>query len=266
MDFRDAIVTKLVILIPTGGTVHTGFMRSMIALTQALPARGIQFAVKTYEFSDLVTSRNYLASYFLSQKNFDHALMLDSDLSFAPAQFFRLLDFDADFTAAVYPDRRWTSAGLKAALSNANPDDLDDPVSVQRHMAGHLNYILSTYTAQGKPLEVVRRDGFHTAATVGGGFVLIKRNVVEQIVEQGHARKLPRLAQRPDFKDAPEFADFYSHMLTEDGGGMLGEDQSFCRRWQQGCGGDIWIDEASALSHIGMQTYHGDYQARLNRS
>lgn len=238
----------------------------MIALTQSLPTRGIQFAVKTYEFSDLVTSRNYLASYFLSQTKFTHALMLDSDLSFEPAQFFRLLDFDADFTAAVYPDRRWTSAGLKAALTTANPDDLDDPSSVQRHMAGHLRYILSTYTAKGKPLDIVRRDGFHTAATVGGGFLLIRRAVVEQLVDQGHARKLPRFAQRPDFKDAPNFADFYSHLLTEDGGGMLGEDQSFCRRWQQGCGGDIWIDEASAIAHIGTQTYHGDYQSHLKRT
>jgi hypothetical protein len=239
-------------------------MRSMIALTQSLSLRGIPFAVKTYEFSDLVTSRNYLASYFLSQKKFTHALMLDSDLSFAPPQFFRLLDFDADFTAAVYPDRRWTARGLRAALSNANPDELDDPAAVQRHMAGHLNYILSTHIGPGQPLSVVRRDGFHTAASVGGGFILIKRNVVEQIVAQGEARPLPRFAQRPDFKDAPEFTDFFSHVLTQDGGALLGEDQSFCRRWQHGCGGDIWVDEASAVSHTGEHTYQGSYQSHVS--
>jgi hypothetical protein len=259
-------VTKLVILIPTSGTVHTGFMRSMIALTQSLPQRGIAFSVKTYEFSDLVMSRNYLTSYFLSQKTFTHALMLDSDLSFSPSQFFCLFEFDEGFTAAVYPDRRWTTRGLKAALVSAQPEDLGDMNAVHRHMAGHMNYIVSTHIAQDKMLDVKRRDGFHTAATVGGGFILVKRSVVEKIVESGQARRLPRFGQRPDFKDAPEFTDFFSHLLTEDGGALLGEDQSFCKRWQVGCGGDIWVDEASAISHIGEHTYHGDYQKHRSHS
>ncbi len=241
-------------------------MQSMIALTQGLPARGIVFSVKTYEFSDLVMSRNYLASYFLSQKTFTHALMLDSDLLFSPSQFFRLLDFDQDFTAAVYPDRRWTARVLKSAFATATPEDLSDMASIQRHLAGHMKYILSKYIDKDNAIDVTRRDGFHTATTVGGGFILVKRAVVEKIVDQGHARPLPRFGQRPDFKDAPNFADFYSHLLTEDGGALLGEDQSFCKRWQVGCGGDIWVDEASALSHIGEHTYQGDYQKYLSQS
>jgi hypothetical protein len=251
---------------PTNGKVHTGFMRSLIALTQSLTLRSIAFSIKTYEFSDLVTSRNYLASYFLSQKAFTHALMLDSDLMFSPSQFFRLFDFDQDFVAAVYPDRRWTAPGLKAALASATSEDLNDMASAQRHLGGHLNYIVSTHVDKDTKLDVTRRDGFHTATTVGGGFILIKRAVVEKIVDQGQARPLPRFAQRPDFKDAPHFADFFSHLLTEDGGALLGEDQSFCRRWQVGCEGDIWVDEASAISHIGEQTYHGNYQKYVTRS
>lgn len=260
-------MVTLAILIPTGGTVHTGFMKSMIALTQSLPKRGVSFAVKTYEFSDLVTSRNYLASFFLSQTKFTHALMLDSDLVFDPKQFFRLLDFNQDFTAAVYPDRRWTARTIQAALSSARPDQLEDGNALQRHLSGHLRYILSTHISQNTPLDVIRRDGFHTATTVGAGFVLIKRAVVEAMADTGVARPLPRFADRPDFKDAPRFADFFSHLLTEDGGGLLGEDQSFCKRWREGCGGDIWIDEASALAHIGSHTFHGNYQKYLaNRS
>ena len=51
-------------------------------------------------------ARNYLLSVFLSDERFTHALFLGSDLSFEPEQFFRLLDFDEDFVAAVYPDRQ----------------------------------------------------------------------------------------------------------------------------------------------------------------
>ena len=49
--------------------------------------RDIDFALKTYEFSDLVMYRNYLVSYFLSHADFTHALLLDTDLEFAPTQF-----------------------------------------------------------------------------------------------------------------------------------------------------------------------------------
>ena len=67
----------LLILMPTGGHVDTPAVHSLIGLTQALPRRGIGFALKTYEWSDLVVSRNYLMSYFLAQKKFTHALLLD---------------------------------------------------------------------------------------------------------------------------------------------------------------------------------------------
>ena len=100
---------SLLILMPTGGQIDTPCVHSLLGLTQALPRRGIPFALKTWEWSDLVISRNYLMSYFLAQKQFTHALLLDSDMSYEARLFFDLLDFDADFTSAPYPQRqmRW---------------------------------------------------------------------------------------------------------------------------------------------------------------
>ena len=105
---------SLLILLPSPGTVHTPFLTSMIGLTQALQHKKILFKVATIELFDIVMSRNYLMSVFLSDERFSHALFVDSDLSFEPEQFFRLLDFDADFVAAVYPDRRARDAVLQA--------------------------------------------------------------------------------------------------------------------------------------------------------
>ena len=50
----------LLILMPTGGQIDTPAVHSLLGLTQALPRRGIRFALKTYEWSDLVISRNAL--------------------------------------------------------------------------------------------------------------------------------------------------------------------------------------------------------------
>ena len=83
-------------------------MLSLIGLTQAMARRKVAFAMKTWEWSDLVISRNYLMSYFLAQKQFTHALLLDSDMSY-PAQLFfdqindlfrRIADLDAQIAAA----------------------------------------------------------------------------------------------------------------------------------------------------------------------
>lgn len=257
-------MTKLLFLLPSTGTVHTAFMTSMVGLTQALQRKKIPFLLKPYEFSDLVMSRNFLASYFLSQDHFTHALMLDSDLSFDSSQFFRLLEFDHDFTAAVYPDRRVTEQVLRRALSAATAQDLKDGRGLQKLLAGHMKYVLTTATAGEHPFQIERKNGFHTATSVGAGFVLLKRNVVEKIYDEGHARPLPRTAGFSDFKQAHRFADFFSHLPTEDGGAYLGEDQSFCKRWRDGCGGKIWVDEYSQVSHIGAQFHYGDYQRLIN--
>ena len=259
-------MTKLVILIPSAGTVHLGFFHSIIGLTQSLQKRGIVFQVKTFEFSDLVVSRNYLASYFLSASSFTHALMLDSDLAFAPAQFFRLLEFDQDFAAGAYPDRRITSHVLSSALKSAAPDDIKDGPTTQRYLAGHMNYVLSTTDGKTPPFKAQNRDGFHSVTSVGAGFVLIKRAVVEGISDSGLARPLPRMGQLADFKDAPRFSDFFSHLPTEDGQALLGEDQSFCKRWRAGCGGEIWVDLASSISHTGAYTHYGNYQEFIESS
>ncbi len=250
---------KLVILCPTGGTVHTRFMASMIGLTQALQRKGIPFALKHYEFSDLIMSRNYLVSFFLSQQSFTHALLLDSDLVFEPEQFFRLADFDADFTAAVYADRRVTGSVLKKAMATATPEDLATTPGVSRALARHMRYIASTSLGKSIPFDSEIKGDFMTVASAGTGFMLITRKVVEDIVAAGQARPLPRTGQLSIYSDAPRFADFFSHHLTAEGDAFYGEDQSFCRRWILGCGGKVWIDRASKVSHIGEFEFSGDY-------
>ncbi len=111
----------LLILMPTGGQIDTPTVHSLMGLTQALPRRGIPFALKTYEWSDLVISRNYLMSFFLAEKGFTHALLLDSDMSFHPQVFFDLLDFDADFTVAPYPQRQMNSPARARATASKRP-------------------------------------------------------------------------------------------------------------------------------------------------
>lgn len=119
-----------------------------------------------------------------------------------------------------------------------------------------MKYLMTIYTKKSEPIDVKKKNGFHTVASLAGGFSLMKRIVPEQMVDNGVAQLLPRTATIPGYENASRFADFLSHLLTDDKEAILGEDQSFCKRWLVGCGGDIWVDGQSDIRH------HGDYVLR----
>ena len=88
--------------------------------------------------------------------------------------------------------------------------------------------------------------------------MLIKRKVVEHIVANDQAHPLARTGSSDIYKDAPRFADFFSHLMIDEKDAFYGEDQSFCCRWILGCGGDIWVDCRAKVTHIGEFSFFGD--------
>lgn len=250
-------MTTLLILMPTGGQIDTPTVHSLMGLTQALPRRGIPFALKTYEWSDLVISRNYLMSFFLAEKGFTHALLLDSDMSFQPQVFFDLLDFDADFTVAPYPQRQMRWQHFRALIEREAAKPEADRARTDRLLAESLRYNISERFEAGQDWPFVQRNGFRLVPGAGTGFMLIRRAVPETMVEKGIAIPVPAF-NGPGYPGA-DFHDFFSHLRGRGGAVMHGEDTSFCRRWIDGCGGEIWCHETAKITHHGLLAYPGDY-------
>lgn len=250
-------MTTLMILMPTGGQIDTPAVHSLLGLTQALTKTGITFALKTYEWSDIVISRNYLMSCFLADKKFSHALLLDSDISFHPRLFFELLAFDADFTCAPYPQRRMQWSRFRALIEREAAKPEADRASTATLLAESLRYnIAGTYDA-GEPWPYEVRNGFRKVPGAGTGFMLIRRSVPERMVETGAAQPVPGF-NGPGYPGA-DFHDFFSHLRGRDGAVMHGEDSSFCRRWIEHCGGEIWCHETAKITHHGDLAFPGDY-------
>jgi len=247
----------LLILMPTGGQIDTPTVHSLMGLTQALPRRSIPFALKTYEWSDLVISRNYLMSFFLAEKGFTHALLLDSDMSFHPQVFFDLLDFDADFTVAPYPQRQMRWSVLRSLIEREAQKPEADRVSTDRLFAESLRYNVSERFEAPDPWPYEVRGNFRKVPGAGTGFMLIRRAVPERMVATGAALPVPGF-NGPGYPGA-DFHDFFSHLRGRGGAVMHGEDTSFCRRWIEGCGGEIWCHETARITHHGLLAYPGDY-------
>ena len=87
-----------------------------------------------------------------------------------PEQFFRLLDFDADFVAAVYPDRRARDAVLQALYEadGTKPGSR----SIQDISASAMKYLMTIYTKKSKPIDVKRKMGFIRLHPLPGAFPL----------------------------------------------------------------------------------------------
>jgi hypothetical protein len=49
-------------------------------------------------------------------------------------------------------------------------------------------------------------------------------------------------------------------------GFTLSEDISFCRRWIEGCGGEIWVNVAHPVTHTGTYNYVGHFIEKMNHA
>ena len=249
----------LYIALPTMGEIATPTVKMLIGLTQALARKGIPFAFDTYEFSDIVFSRNQLMSKFFTDKRYSHMLCLDSDMVVEPGAIFRLIDFDVDFAATAYPQKhpRW---GRLRALIEA---EAEKPKEERAEMAELISrsWIWNHQKAAfgGGKWVPKRKGGFITVPATGTGLMLLSRAVPERMVETGAATPKPRMRDVPLHKDL-DYHDFFSHLTAPDGGFMYGEDQSFCMRWVEGCGGEIWLDTESTVTHFGNKPHTGCYQ------
>lgn len=254
----------LLIAMPTQGEITTATVKSLITLTQQLRNRGVPFAFETYEFSDIVFSRNQLMSVFLTQKRFTHMLCLDSDMEFRPEPIWRLIGFGADFAATAYPQKlaRWGRIRELIEAEMSKPEA--DRASMAEIASSAWIYNHQRKAFGGGDWVPKRRRGFITVPATGTGMMLLSRAVPETMVARGATRPLPAMGALPLHKDL-DYHDFFSHLTSPNGQILYGEDQSFCMRWTDRCDGEIWMDTESWVTHHGTRGVSGRYDALVTQ-
>ncbi len=236
-----------------GSQLTSVYATSMLAFQSAcLSKNEIDFNVVVQWGDSLITrARQDIVTQFLEAKGATHLLFVDGDIGFEPEQVLRLLRFDADFVAGVYPYKR-VKLGKIRSLSLAGHPQLE---------AASLSY---TYAVE-DPAKIEIKNGFAKVTYAGLGFALIKRGVFLRMME-----KYPELnytggfiASDPLARSPYRYA-FFNCILDEKTGTYLSEDASFSKRWTD-MGGEIWADLDSRLQHVGPVNFHGDFSTQFKK-
>ncbi len=202
------------------GSLGVGYVRSLIDTERALRGAGIPLGMHFTVQNSLIThARNEVVAAFLASDATD-LLFIDSDIAWQASDVLRLLRYDAPMVAGVY--RRKTEA--------------------------------ASYVVRFPDRESVTRDretGLVQASRVGAGFLRLRRDALERMVEA-----YADLRYRPDGADEdtpPHHALFDTAMID---GTFCGEDWTFCARWRA-IGGTVWVDPAIPLVHVGRAEFAG---------
>lgn len=226
-----------------GGLVHQQYMHSAIVLLQQGPRLGFRVSLELLGYDSLVTrSRNTLVAKFLDNESATHLLFVDADIGFELAQVVRMLEFDEDVVAGMYPLKMiaWYEAAVARARAGERPE------------TAPLRYV--GFPCGGSEREA--RDGFVTGVYAGTGFMLIKRNVFLRLIDAFPETRYTAAHDQPVPSDSSNQYALFDCIIDPETRHYLSEDYAFCKRWRS-IGGRIWLDTRGELTHIGTHEFAG---------
>lgn len=231
-----------------GGMVTQRYMQCTCDLLMKAAAQGLAVQLELLGRESLITrGRNALVAKFLDDPAATHLMFIDSDIGFDPRQVIRMLEFDRDVVAGMYPlkDITWDVAAVTRLRGGETLEH------------AYLRFV--GVPCEGPEQENV--DGFVTGSYAGAGFLMIKRQVFERLrasypnlqYKAAHTEAAPSLS-------ANQYA-FFDCVIDEVSGEYLSEDYAFCQRWRA-LGGKIWLDTQGRLAHVGPYEFVGTPRMR----
>lgn len=245
---------------PTTGSVVSGTVSYLMDLVTAFSQRGIGWTYRQVALSDIALSRNIFASLVLAEERYSHLLFIDPDMGFLPEAILGLLDFDHPVVACACPKRHvpWDKLrGIaEAEVGAGRIGDARRPTSELMDTA--LDYNVDLKRFDGSDWVAERRGNFIKVPAVGTGVMLIRRDALEQMASEKVAIPRPGFSGLPLLATHP-LIDFFSPIETPDRSLIESEDISFCKRWVEDCGGEVWVDVVNRIMHYGMRGHSGRY-------
>lgn len=209
------------------GQMSEATFTSFIRFTLRARELGIDWSLDTIVNESLITrGRNNLAAKFLYNKKATHLMFIDSDIRFDIDAIEKLIDADKDITGGLYPVKGYP---IRYVVNGVEEPELDGDLEEVRH--------------------------------VGTGFMMIKRNVIEKMIQASPESKFA------DSIGVGKQYEPYMYALFEtsidENGHYMSEDWYFCDKWRK-MGGKLFAHKGISLTHTGYHEFRGDLEALNN--
>lgn len=239
-----------------GHALTTLYHDSILALVRHFSPKQATFDSKIISIALLSVARNFLASYFLEHEEYTHLLFVDADMGFAPQLIEKMLAKDVPVVGSIYPSR---AVVLERKPAKGNKYEFS------QQFVGDASLFVGPRSKDGRSVQAQIVGGFVRARHCGTGLMLIQRQVLEKMREHypdlwvADCGKLYRgLGLKQGVLQCFE-------PLRDDQGIYIGEDVAFCRRWVEGCGGELWVNVSDNVTHLGHFANHGNYLEHMQR-
>ena len=244
-----------------GGLLTEATLHGVLELQSWSHANNIGLRVQTMGGESLITrARNTMVSMMLDQKDYvaTHLLFIDADIGFSWKNIERLLCIDKDVACGVYPRKHIHLERIKGILEK-NPNATNEEIEAKA-LGYNLNF--------DDPNNLVGEQGFFKVNEAATGMMLTKREVFTTMMKKFPERKY----ESDQIVNGQNYRSDYCYDLfavgpykTLDQKRYLSEDYYFSRLWTEHCGGEIWADIASPLTHFGNRAFRGNVGYTFSR-
>ena len=243
---------KVLLATPTmWGLAKSAYVGTLLDTVFDLQANGIGVRYVLHDGADVTLARNLLASLFYEDITCTHAFFIDSDMQFSGSLCRRLMSLDKPVIGAAYARRSLDFATLRRYWGSDMA--FEDALALAH-----------TYTTRLSGDRVSVKDGICEVDGFGFGAALIRRDALETMVARGAARIVHDNAYTRQHGLSRGLYNFFDP-LPDSSGGALAEDWSFCARWKEQCGGQVWAVVDADVGHLGDMRYGQPYFRRLRQ-
>jgi hypothetical protein len=237
-------MTKIFVATPAYGQVfYSPYVQSILTLIPVMQRRGWILEFKWVSHGEISEARNYLLTVWLDKTDASHILFIDNDMGFEPQLIVDMIEFAKPVVGAAYPYRRVNLHQVAKLGASEGPE-------------------LAVLKAQDFVLKRARQGrgqrNFMQVEGCGAGILLIERSCMQAML-----RAMPELSDTKT-KDTntlarglDRFIRAFDNLRVD--GRRLSEDFSFCHRWKNVCGGEIWVSIGHEITHIGLHEFKGRY-------
>lgn len=229
------------------------YTMSLLNLITFLRQHKIDFVIDFIGNESLIPrARNHSLGKFM-KSDCSHLFFIDSDIEFQPDAFMDCFTYNKDVVCCGYPKKSYNWNKLIHSLMNEQD-------SLESIDSRGLDY---AYNAKCDDKNgMIQKNGFLQVHHASTGFMLIKREIVEQLHKKHTELEIitDNLSQTNE-----SICGLFCCMIKNKC--YLSEDYSFCERVND-IGGTVWISTRHNLNHVGKHVFRGDIKNRtfLGRS